>query len=192
MRSTNLNKLDKNSKIQATNRFFINIKRQIEYFWFRDLDDFTSDVSWSALTSRDYSSYSSVHYFPEVKIVSSLSDFLIILCISECISLFSVRAHSPGQLSAHPGILFSSVSNSLRKCPPRGLRRARYILLPLAHDRAAPSSYANLSQISHGISLEIHNRRPRYPTAPCPAGRRRRGGKNPWYERNKQAKYIKN
>jgi hypothetical protein len=64
-----------------------------------------------------------------------------------------------------PGILFSSMSHSLGKCPPRGLRRARYILLPLAHDRGAPSSYANLSQISHGISLEIHNRHPLYPAA---------------------------
>jgi len=57
------------------------------------------------------------------------------------------------------------MSHFFGKCPPRGLRRARYILLPLAYDRGAPSSYANLSQISHGISLEIHNRRPPYPAA---------------------------
>lgn len=97
------------------------------------------------------------------KIVSSLSAFLIILCISRRISPFSVRAYGPGQLSARHPVF----RHSLRKCPPRGLRRARYILLPLAHDRDAPSSYANLSQISHGISLEIHNRRPlRTPAVP--------------------------
>lgn len=97
------------------------------------------------------------------KIVSSLSAFLIILCISRRASPFSVRAHGSGQLSARHPVF----RHSLRKCPPRGRRRARYILLPLAHDRGAPSSYANLSQISHGISLEIHNRRPlRIPAVP--------------------------
>lgn len=107
----------------------------------------------------------------DLKIAPSLSAFLIILCISERVSSFSVHNVHTAWDSYLPSILFSSMSHSLGKCPPRGLRRARYILLPLAHDRGAPSSYANLLQISHGISLEIHNRCP--PRAPPPPLSRR-------------------
>jgi len=46
----------------------------------------------------------------DLKIVSSLNAFLIILCISKCVSPFSVRAHGPGQLSAlHPVFVHESV-----------------------------------------------------------------------------------